>query len=92
MSNLMKIRAVGAELFHTEGRRENHDEASSCFSQFWGKIAQPDFCVLTSVAWTLCPVRSSMMTEAATRVICIQYMQFYSATLRILSFFFAILL
>jgi len=34
----MKIRPVGAELFHadrpTDGRTDRHDEASSPFSQF----------------------------------------------------------
>ena len=88
ISNLRKIRAVGVELFHAEGRMDRHDEANSCFSQFWGKRVQPDFYVLNSVAWTLCPVRSSMMTEAATCAICIQNLQIYSATLSILSSFF----
>jgi len=35
----MKIRPMTTELFHadrwTDGRTERHDEASSCFSQFW---------------------------------------------------------
>jgi len=30
----MKIRPVGAELFHADGRTEGHDEANSLFSQF----------------------------------------------------------
>jgi len=30
----MKIRPVGAELFHTDGRTDRHDEAHSRFSQF----------------------------------------------------------
>ena len=30
----MKIRTVGAELFHTDGQTEKHDEASSRFSEF----------------------------------------------------------
>jgi len=30
----MKIRPVGAELFHTEGRSDGHDEANGRFSQF----------------------------------------------------------
>jgi len=38
MSNLIKIRPVGAELFHvdgrTDGRTDRHDEANSRFSQF----------------------------------------------------------
>ena len=82
---------MGAELFHAEGRTDKHDEADSCFSQFWGKGAQPDFYVFNSVAWFLCPVSSNMMTEAVTRVICIQYMQFSSATLSILSSFAVLL-
>jgi len=32
--NLMKIRPVGAELFHADGRAERPDEANSRFSQF----------------------------------------------------------
>jgi hypothetical protein len=35
----MKIRTVGAELFHADGRMDGqtngHDEANSRFSQFW---------------------------------------------------------
>ena len=38
VSNLMKIRPVGTELFRatrrTEGRTDGHDEANSHFSQF----------------------------------------------------------
>jgi hypothetical protein len=38
MSNIMKIRPVGAELLHvderTDGRTDGHDEANSRFSQF----------------------------------------------------------
>jgi hypothetical protein len=30
----MKIRPVGAELFHAGGRADRHDEANSRFSQF----------------------------------------------------------
>ena len=30
----MKIRTVGAELFHMDGQTEKHDEASSRFSEF----------------------------------------------------------
>ena len=30
----MKIRPVGAEMFHAGGRTERHDEANSRFSQF----------------------------------------------------------
>jgi len=37
MSNLFKIRPVGVELFHPDGRtdRQTHDEASSRFSQYY---------------------------------------------------------
>jgi hypothetical protein len=35
----MKIRSVRAEFFHADGRKDErigrHDEATSCFSQFW---------------------------------------------------------
>ena len=32
--NFMKIRTVGAELFHADGDRDRHDEAENRFSQF----------------------------------------------------------
>jgi len=32
----MKLRQVGAELFH-DGRTDGHDEANNCFSQFYGR-------------------------------------------------------
>jgi hypothetical protein len=31
----MKIRLVGAELFHMDGWADGHDEANSRFSQFY---------------------------------------------------------
>ena len=34
ISSFIKIRPVGAELFHADGRRDKHDEANSRFSQF----------------------------------------------------------
>ena len=34
MSNFMKIRPVGAKLFHADGRTDGHDEPSSFFLQF----------------------------------------------------------
>jgi hypothetical protein len=34
ISNVMKIRPVEAELFHSDGRTDRHDEAYSRFSQF----------------------------------------------------------
>jgi len=33
-SYFVKIRPVGAELFHADGRTDGHDEANSRFSQF----------------------------------------------------------
>jgi len=30
----MKIRSVGVDLFHADGRKDKHDEANSSFSQF----------------------------------------------------------
>ena len=34
ISNFMKIRPVGTELFHEDGRTDRHDEANSRLSQF----------------------------------------------------------
>ena len=34
ISNFMKIRLVGAELFHADGWKDGHDGANSCFSPF----------------------------------------------------------
>jgi hypothetical protein len=34
MSNFMKIRPVGGELFHADGQTERNNEANSCLSQF----------------------------------------------------------
>ena len=34
-SNFMKIRLVGAELFHAEGRTDSHDKTNNNFSQFF---------------------------------------------------------
>jgi hypothetical protein len=34
ISSFIKIRPVGAELFHEDGQTDWHDEANSCFSQF----------------------------------------------------------
>ena len=34
ISNFMKIREIGAEMFHADGRTDWHDEADSHFSQF----------------------------------------------------------
>jgi len=34
ISNFKKIRPMGTELFHTDGRTNRHDEANSRFSQF----------------------------------------------------------
>jgi hypothetical protein len=35
ISNFMKIRPVGAELFHADSWTDSHDEANSRFSQFY---------------------------------------------------------
>ena len=32
--NFMKLRPVGAELFHADGQTDGHDEGNSRFSQF----------------------------------------------------------
>jgi len=37
----MKIRPVGAEVFHAEGQTRKHDEASSPFSQFCEDAKSP---------------------------------------------------
>jgi len=34
ISNFIKIRPVGALLFHADGRTDRHDEADSRFTQF----------------------------------------------------------
>jgi hypothetical protein len=34
MQSFIKIRLVGAELFHADGRTDEHDAANSRFSQF----------------------------------------------------------
>ena len=45
VSNFMKIRPVGAELLHTGGRTDGHDEANSRFRNFshifeiWGYLS-----------------------------------------------------
>jgi hypothetical protein len=46
----MQIRAMGAEFSHAQGRRGKHEEANSCFSQFWGKCVKPCFYFMNSVA------------------------------------------
>jgi len=35
----MKIRPLGAELFHADRRTDGHDEANSRFSQFWNRAS-----------------------------------------------------
>ena len=40
IQNFMKIRPVGAELFHADGRTNRHDEAQSRFSQFCERAQQ----------------------------------------------------
>jgi hypothetical protein len=39
----MKIRPMGAELFHADGQTNRHDEANNPFSQF---CERPQKCVL----------------------------------------------
>jgi len=34
----MKIRLVGAELFHMDGQMDRHDESTSRFSQFCERV------------------------------------------------------
>jgi len=34
MSNLVKIRSEGVELFHADGQTDTHDETNSRFSKF----------------------------------------------------------
>ena len=34
ISSIIKIRPVGAELFHADGQTDGHDETTSRFSQF----------------------------------------------------------
>ena len=36
----MKIRPVGAELFHVAGQTEGHDEANGGFSEFCGRASK----------------------------------------------------
>jgi len=38
ISNLMKIRPVGVELFHADRRTDRHDEANSRSSQFCERV------------------------------------------------------
>jgi hypothetical protein len=37
----MKIRSVGAELLHADGRTDRYDEANSRFSQFCERASKP---------------------------------------------------
>ena len=37
ISNFMKIRPMGAELFHEDGRTDRHGEANSRFSEIWDR-------------------------------------------------------
>jgi hypothetical protein len=43
MSNFMKIRPVGAELFNADGRTDRHDEANGRFSLFWESALKNTF-------------------------------------------------
>ena len=40
MPNFKKIRPVGAQLFHADGRTGTHDDANSRFAQFWERTQQ----------------------------------------------------
>ena len=40
--NFMKIRPVGAEMFHADRRTDKHDEANSRFSQFCWRTLKSD--------------------------------------------------
>ena len=51
MSNLMKIRPVGAELFHTDSRKDRHDEANSDFSQILQKGSENNYPKCKSDVW-----------------------------------------
>ena len=42
ISNFMKIRPVGAALFHGGGRTERHGEANSHFSQIFQRVREQD--------------------------------------------------
>jgi len=48
ISNFMKIRRVGAELFHADGRTDKHDEANSCFSQFCESVKKLHYAYVVS--------------------------------------------
>jgi hypothetical protein len=37
ISNFMKLRPSGAEMFDADGQTDRHDEANSRFSQFCGR-------------------------------------------------------
>ena len=36
----MKIRPVGDELFHADGRKDGYDEANGGFSQFFERVSK----------------------------------------------------
>ena len=42
ISNFTKIRPVGAELFHEDGRTERHGQACSRFSQICQRVKEQD--------------------------------------------------
>jgi hypothetical protein len=63
MSNFIKIRSVGVELAHADGKTERHDEGTRRFSQFFestlkscNTIASRCLCVLPFQILTNCPV------------------------------------
>jgi len=53
ISNLLKIRLVGAELFHAVGRTEGHYEANSSFSPVTSSFLGPNILLNTMFSNTL---------------------------------------
>ena len=71
----MKIRPVGAELFHADGRTDRHDEANSRFSQFCERANKNQSLrqVLNTVPWRKCSNQANYANHStaaldATRV------------------------
>jgi hypothetical protein len=50
LSNFMKIHSVGAEFFHTDGRIDGHDEATSRFSLFCERTLKSTVTILTELS------------------------------------------
>ena len=49
VSNIMKIRAVGAELSYVDGRTDGHEDDNSRFSQFCERAVKEVFPVVRTV-------------------------------------------